>query len=142
MGKRGPPSRVHVGDRFGRLIVQAEADVRKGSLYWQCICDCGTVCIKRGANLIGGTASCGCLSLETHTKHGGSPRGRAPHLLYYTWKGLRQRCNDPNQRAYDNYGGRGIYVDSSWDDFAQFASDMGDPPTSNHTIDRIDNDGP
>lgn len=63
------------------------------------------------------------------------------HPLYFVWKGLRQRCRNPNSPKYPRYGGRGITVDPRWDDFKQFAEDMGERPEG-HTIDRIDNDGP
>lgn len=54
---------------------------------------------------------------------------------------MRSRCNNPNVWNYKNYGGRGIKVCKRWDNFANFLADMGDKPTSRHTLDRIDNDG-
>jgi hypothetical protein len=56
---------------------------------------------------------------------------------------MRDRCNNPNCRAYKNYGGRGIAICPEWDDFAIFrdwALEKG--YDSNLTIERIDNDGP
>jgi hypothetical protein len=56
---------------------------------------------------------------------------------------MRQRCNNPKNHAYKNYGGRGIYVTDEWDQsFEKFVSDMGPRPSSSHQIDRINNDGP
>jgi len=40
------------------------------------------------------------------------------------------------------YGARGIRVDPRWLDFATFERDMGPRPSAQHSIDRIDNDGP
>lgn len=61
--------------------------------------------------------------------------------LYGIWSGMRDRCNNPRNRHWDNYGGRGITVCSRWDSFALFEQDMaGRPPDT--TLDRIDNDGP
>ena len=63
------------------------------------------------------------------------------HKLYRTWQGIRNRCNNPNAIAYKNYGGRGIKICSRWDKFELFVADMGEKPTEQHTIDRIDNNG-
>jgi len=58
-----------------------------------------------------------------------------------TWHGIRQRCYNPNNTSYKNYGGRGIKVCDQWrGSFKQFYADMGDCPDGME-IDRIDNDG-
>jgi hypothetical protein len=53
---------------------------------------------------------------------------------------MRNRCNNPNFHQYHDYGGRGIRICARWDDFEMFAADVGDPPSKEYTIDRIDND--
>lgn len=52
--------------RFGRLIAQMPLDDRvKGSVVWQCMCDCGRVCEYPASELVSGAArSCGCLKYE------------------------------------------------------------------------------
>ncbi len=60
--------------------------------------------------------------------------------MYHAWVAMRARCNNPNDSAYANYGGRGIKVCSRWSIFAPFAADMGDRPAG-HQLDRIDNEG-
>jgi hypothetical protein len=72
-----------------------------------------------------------------NTKH-----GMRRHPLYGSWKQMRLRCASSTNQAFANYGGRGITVDPRWDDFAVFVADMGEKPTPEHSIDRIDNDGP
>ena len=58
-----------------------------------------------------------------------------------------QRCTNPNNWKYNNYGGRGIKVCDQWRDYAVFrdwALKSGydkDAPFSQCTIDRIDVDG-
>lgn len=53
-----------------------------------------------------------------------------------------QRCKNPKNPSYHNYGGRGITICTEWRvSFATFLADMGAPPTPKHTLDRIDNDG-
>jgi hypothetical protein len=51
---------------------------------------------------------------------------------------MRARCNNPNVRGYENYGGRGIAVCERWDAYANFVADMGEKPEGK-TLDRIDN---
>ncbi|UQD69236.1 ERF family protein [Bradyrhizobium japonicum] len=50
------------------------------------------------------------------------------------------RSLNPNNTAYDSYGGRGIGVCARWDKFENFISDMGERPPGK-TLDRIDNNG-
>lgn len=53
-----------------------------------------------------------------------------------------QRCTNPNDKRYKNYGGRGITVCKRWrNSFEKFLEDMGEPPTKEHSIDRINNNG-
>lgn len=72
-------------------------------------------------------------------KHGGSRRGlRLPE--YNIWAKMRSRCENTNNKDFRNYGGRGITVCERWRSFANFIVDMGRRPSSQHTIERIDND--
>ena len=65
------------------------------------------------------------------------------HPLYRRWAGMKHRCARTTGVKWENYGKRGIYVCDRWkNDFWAFVEDMGLPPSSTHTIDRVDNDGP
>lgn len=55
---------------------------------------------------------------------------------------MLNRCRDPKHQSFKYYGGRGIIACERWQSFANFYADMGPRPTPNHSIDRIDNDGP
>lgn len=67
-----------------------------------------------------------------------------PRYLYHCWQSMRQRCQNPNDRAYHNYGGRGITVCDEWQDSLTFMTyildNLGERPPG-HSIDRIDNNG-
>lgn len=61
---------------------------------------------------------------------------------YNIWKGIRNRCFNKNNQAYDRYGGRGIKLCLRWKaSFMNFFMDMGPRPSKKHSIDRMDNDG-
>lgn len=61
---------------------------------------------------------------------------------YESWKGMKQRCKNRNSKSYHNYGGRGISVCREWEEsFENFFLDMGPKPSTNHSLDRINNDG-
>ena len=127
------------GQRFGLLLAVEATDQRaNGAIVWKCLCDCGNEAFVRASKLKNSyTRSCGCLQRETtvktFTKH-----GECYSRTYTTWLNMRNRCNNPNNDAYENYGGRGIAVCSEWDDFEKFLSDMGERPKG-MSIERIDN---
>jgi hypothetical protein len=61
--------------------------------------------------------------------------------LYKAWKGMRQRCNNPRNKQYKDWGGRGIRICKRWNAYKNFAADMGPHPGDGLTLDRIDNNG-
>jgi hypothetical protein len=77
--------------------------------------------------------------------------GKAPHYMsktptYRSWISMQWRCYDPRDASYPHYGGRGISVCERWDrrrggNFPNFLADMGERPSLEYSIDRIDNDG-
>lgn len=135
------------GMRFGRLTVIDLKPKTRGVVEWYARCDCGTDVVVPTVYLTSGnTKSCGCLRRDKsserarvrNTKHGlrGTPE-------YLAWKTMRERCYKPTTPNFARYGGRGIAVCDQWrDDPAAFVRDMGLRPSSDHSLDRIDNDGP
>lgn len=63
--------------------------------------------------------------------------------IFKIWQGLRQRCNNPNDKDYMNYGGRGIKVCKEWDnDSAAFIHwSLKNGYADNLSIDRKDPNG-
>ena len=59
--------------------------------------------------------------------------------LYRVWGNIVQRCTNPNNPAYHNYGGRGITLCARWREFENFLADLVEQPEG-MTLDRIDND--
>jgi len=133
------------GHRFGRLVVLCRKFKRKNRWFWHCQCDCGGEANVSGDQLrAGGTRSCGCIIVEAtiarSTKHGHARRSKLTKT-YRAWIHLIERCRNPNDKAYADYGGRGISVCARWGDSYQcFLADMGDAPIG-MSIDRIDVNG-
>ena len=125
------------GQRFGKIVVQNIAGKTSyGAIQWDCLCDCGKSTYVFGVSLRSGkTNSCGCLQ----TKHGKAKNGQRTKA-YRAWLGLRERCNNPFNRKYADYGGRGIKVCVRWNNFSNFLKDMGEPDKG-MSLDRIDNNG-
>ena len=62
-----------------------------------------------------------------------------PRPEYVTWVNARNRCNNPNNKDYPYYGGRGITFSPQWDDFEQFYQDVGPKPSPEYTLERENN---
>ena len=148
------------GQRFGRLTVIQRQPADGGSAKWQCLCDCGKTVVVRSYDIRRGhTTSCGCYHTEVRRKtlsrisaanvgsknpayrHGGSVKGNK--RLYWVWAGVVQRCTNPHNAEYYNYGGRGIAICNEWrndfDTFAKWAMTNGYKPGL--TIERVNNNG-
>lgn len=133
------------GQLFGRLtairFIESKLIGSKLHRIWECRCACGAlVAIKISYLTSGDTQSCGCLSAEIskrgrRRRHSGSGTPE-----FNVWVGMKQRCGNPSNPAYKDYGGRGISVCRDWLEFENFLRDMGPRPSPNHSIERINND--
>jgi hypothetical protein len=64
--------------------------------------------------------------------------GKRRTAVYGVWSSMLSRCQNQNDKAFQNYGGRGIGVCARWQEFKNFLADMGEPP-SGLSLDRVDN---
>ncbi len=124
-----------VGEKFERLVVVEIVGKNKWGQYkWRCLCDCGEEVVVFGGKLRSGdTKSCGCWNIDRITKH-----GRSRTRVYRTWQNMIQRCLNPLNKSYADYGGRGITICERWMKFENFLEDMGEQPKGLQ-IDRTDN---
>jgi hypothetical protein len=59
--------------------------------------------------------------------------------IYRIWQGMLNRCHNDHQGTY---GKKGVTVCAEWEvSFSKFYEDMGDPPSTKHSIDRINTKG-
>lgn len=129
-----------IGSKFTRLTITAKDEARstKNGNYYKCLCDCGKITSVIIAKLNNGTTkSCGCLRKERilgglRTKH-----GMHRSKTYTVWTNMRDRCNNPNNKSFKDYGERGITYDPAWDNFEDFFNDMGACPDK-LTLERVD----
>jgi hypothetical protein len=147
MAEEKPNRRAHnfkdlTGLTFGRLEVLSLNRVVGRKAYWNCRCSCKTDCVVGRSNLTQGLCrSCGCLK-EDSTRARRTTHGMYRSKTYYAWQGAKDRCFNPNNTGFINYGGRGITMCDEWrDSFEAFYRDMGPVPTG-LSLDRIDVNGP
>ena len=71
----------------------------------------------------------------------GKDTGRSAVKGYSSWRAAKERCYNPQNKAYEHYGGRGIVMCQRWRNSAQdFLDDLGARPEG-LSLDRIDNEG-
>lgn len=99
---------IWIGQRFGRLTV-IDSYVADKKTRWILQCDCGNI-IDRKAGMVnaGQHKSCGCISREIIANAVSHER------LYGVWRNMNDRCLNPNNNNYHNYGGRGIKICDEW----------------------------
>ena len=131
-----------LGNTYGKLTVIAESESIRSRAAWLCKCECGNTKIIQGTSLISGrTKSCGCYQAEA-VKRSNSKHELSYSSEYGIYKSMIQRCTNPKNKSYCNYGGKGITICKEWlDSFEQFYEDMGPKPNKNSSIERIDYNG-
>lgn len=138
--KRTPD--IPLNSRSGRWTAIGEAPPDKyGILHVLCRCDCGTVrSVSKTSFKHQKSLSCGCKRSEAvYPIRHGHARKRRVSPTFTSWASMIQRCTDPNHMAFDRYGGRGITVCEQWMVFGNFLTDMGERPSREYSIERVNN---
>jgi hypothetical protein len=107
--------------------------------FWECKCTiCGENSIINGSRLVA-KRKVRCRNCHSKVEKG-IINGRQTHE-YYSWRGMKERCFNPNHASFGNYGGKGVTVCKEWkDSFPAFLRDMGKRPAK-CSLDRIDPEG-
>lgn len=123
-------------NKYSRLEVLWYAGNIYRKYYWYCKCDCWKFKkIPSSYFKSWNTKSCWCLHKE-------KVKEKTTHWMWYSteytaYYSARQRCNNINNPAYNNYGWRGVRF--SFESFEEFYEHIWPKPTKKHTLDRIDN---
>ena len=132
------------GRKFGKLtVVERAKNSKGGKSRWLCSCDCGKEKIVLGDSLRNGiTSSCGCKYFESN-KGRNKTHGQTKTRLHRIWSSMKQRCNYPNARCFELYGGRGITVCDEWSNSFEAFRDwaLANGYAEGLTIDRINVNG-
>lgn len=127
------------GRTFGRLTVLRYAGPRGGGASWECKCLCGNISIVRRSPLIKGiTVSCGCFASEVQ-RQWAVTHGMSYTAEYKIYISAKSRCQNSRDKGFYKYGGRGI--EFRFDSFDDFIACLGERPSLNHSVDRINNNG-
>lgn len=132
------------------VVVREVGAARVKKQFWLCECQCEKKTLKEiptDSLKCGGSRSCGCLKIQAlvnrSTKHGFARRGKNGSSIYHVWRAMKDRCANPTNKQYCNYGGRGISVCEEWagsfESFKDWAFQNG--YAIGLTLDRINNDG-
>jgi len=100
-------------------------------------CDCGEVREYSISRMFNDNyrSHCGCVKgIHPKTKH-----GMRYTKEYRTWIGIKNRCLNVKSKDYHRYGGAGISLCDDWvKSFEAFYEHVGNAPSANHSLDRID----
>lgn len=121
------------GKKYGKYTVIRRGEKKNPKkTHWICRCVCGVEKSIDASNLKNrNVTSCGC------DKH-----GMTNTITYTSWAAMKSRCNNSKYNCYEHYGKRGIKVCARWSDsFTDFLADMGERPSLDYSIDRIDVNG-
>lgn len=136
------------GQQFNRLKVIGFTRAYKSGANRKvcvCVCDCGdTVYVVPTQLIHNWTRSCGCLQKEkaSHSaKQTKTTHGMTNSITYRSWQAMRTRVTNNKRLDHKHYGGRGIKICERWNSFENFLSDIGERPSIQLSIDRINPEG-
>ena len=99
-------------------------------------CECGRIVEKSKSRVKNGyTLTCGD---RIHAPKPNLTHGRRHTPEYRIWNGVKNRMLNPNSKDYDHYGAKYEIDKDIAESFEAFLAEVGERPSPNHEIDRID----
>lgn len=146
MAKRFEISKI-IDKKINNLFVLSESEIHVTTGGHKhrtilCKCDCGKIkTFQLGSVLNNRIKSCGCHAASMAKKRMlvyAKTHGKTLTPEYNTWSSMKKRCHKINHKSYKDYGARGIFVCENWlNSFENFLNDMGDRPSKEYSLDRI-----
>lgn len=141
---------ILAGDRVGTYSIIEKVKKKTSESRWLCRCDCGKETVNRESDIFKGRIPICLHPLPNAVKNKELHKKKNLRKVIPTersiWCGMKARCSKTSSNR--DYSGRGIEVCERWlhgdgniGGYECFLADMGPRPSSEHSIDRIDNDG-
>ena len=142
-----------IGKKFGRLTVlkidhlkprfYPNGAIRGHRTFYLCECECGNKKVVNRDYLIQAREpSCGCVGKDNQ-RIARTTHNLASHRLYNIYHKIISRCYKPQNKAYKDYGARGITMDDKWKrDFVTFYNwAINNGYSEEYSLDRINVNG-
>lgn len=131
----------HLNKKYNEwTIVKFSHKDKHNHLFFECVCSCGNKNIIDLFSLKYNRSKCckQCGYKKIKGKH-----NLSHSRIYRIFNHIKQRCLNPNDSKYKDYGGRGIKICKEWEDnFINFYNwSIANGYEENLSIDRIDNNG-
>lgn len=137
------------GQQFGHLtVIEFDHKDNQGRAMWKCQCDCGKTCVVRANHLKDGSViSCGHVNREKtgeHLKSLNLTHGASNEPWYSNYISMIRRATNPNEndaKYYNHDKINGALIEPEWlNDPWSFYREIGNKPSQNYSIDRINPD--
>lgn len=122
-------------------LVEVLENKKRGKKLAKYLCKCGNYCVKEITRVArNDVRSCGCLHRESSSRNGkrNTIHGRTTSPEFRAWMSIVNYCTNPNNARYEYIGKVGIKISEDWSLFENFYRDLGDKPSIQHKLIRID----
>ena len=137
----------HTGIRYGKVVgVSATDKVKHSQIVWKWKCDCGEEFESVAGTFVyksnGSCPRCAKDNRREATSKCKTTHGMSKSKEHKSWCKIKERCLNPNDSEYKNYGAVGIKIFEQWaHSFEEFIAHIGVMPKdgNKYSCDRIDN---
>lgn len=134
---------VQIGDKYGKWCVVGSSIKSHGRIKWLCQCSCEKHTIRYVDEYTlksGKSTCCGCGKRQIIIPKSRCKYNEDEKRLYRIWQKMKERCNNPSNKDFKDYGARGICICNEWDNNFENFKDwaLANGYDNSLSIDRID----